>query len=113
MREGVVPHRVLDAEARPNNKGVVEMRNGGNVPGVTGQSACKETVCVESKICDDYFDDLQGKPGGGRRACRGGHRSNTPKHTLRILSRVLYQTRLTSRLITVGAITVKRSDEGR
>ena len=51
------------------DKGVIEMRNSGDVPGVTGQGACAETVCVVSKISDDHFDDLQGKPGGRRTVC--------------------------------------------
>ena len=41
-----------------NGKSLVETRNGGNVPRVTGQGACTEAVCVISEIGDDCFDDL-------------------------------------------------------
>ena len=55
-----------------NDKGAMEMRNSGDVPGVTGHGACAETACVVDKIGDDDFDDLHGKSGGGGRACRRG-----------------------------------------
>ena len=54
-----------------SDKGAMEMENGGNVPGVTSQGACEETVCVVSEMGDDHFDDLLGKPGGKGRACGG------------------------------------------
>lgn len=45
----------------PNDKGVMEMRDGRNVPGAAGQGACTEAV-----------DDLNGKFCGRRWACRRG-----------------------------------------
>ena len=41
-----------------NGKIVVETRNSGNVPRITGQRACTEAVCVIGEIGDDCFDDL-------------------------------------------------------
>jgi len=58
-----------------NDKGVMEMWDGSDVPGVTGQGACTEIVCVTGKIADDYLEDFKGKPCDRRRGCRRG---NTP-----------------------------------
>jgi hypothetical protein len=59
-----------------SDKGVMEMGNGDDVPGVTGQGACAETAPVVDKMLDDHFDDLLGKLGdGGRGCCRGLRRS--------------------------------------
>jgi len=44
------------------------MRDSSDVPGVTGHGACEKTGYVVGKIVDDDFDDLQGEPGGRRRA---------------------------------------------
>jgi hypothetical protein len=56
----------------------METRNGGNVPGVTGQGACAETACVIGKIGNDYFNDLLGKPD-----CRGqAHHRDLWRNTL-------------------------------
>ena len=55
-----------------DGKGMVEMGNSGNVPGVTGHGARAETAYIVDKICDDHFDKLKGKPGGRRWACRSG-----------------------------------------
>ena len=63
-REGA-KHRVSDTRTSPDSKGVMEMGNGGDVPGVTYQGACVETARVEGKVGDNYLDDLEGKPGGG------------------------------------------------
>ena len=44
--------------------GVMEVKNSGDVPGVTSHGARAETVNVIDKVGDDHFGDLQGKPGG-------------------------------------------------
>ena len=44
-----------------SDKSVMEMRDRGNVPGVTGEGTRKKAGCVISKMGDDHFDDLQGK----------------------------------------------------
>ena len=49
-----------------SSKGVMEVRNGGDIPGVTGPGACKETALVVDEMGDDHFDNLVGKPGGRR-----------------------------------------------
>ena len=46
-----------------SDEGVMEMGNGGDVPGVTGQGACAETARIVDEMGDDHFDDLLGKPG--------------------------------------------------
>jgi hypothetical protein len=48
---------------------VVEMRNGGDVPGVTGQGACAEAAYVADEMGNDHFDDIEGKLSGGGPAC--------------------------------------------
>jgi hypothetical protein len=60
-----------------SDKGVVEMGNGGDVPGVTGKRTCAEIALVIDKIGDDHLDDLQGEPGGRGRACRRILRGST------------------------------------
>ena len=55
------------ADERPTihgHKSVVEVRDSGNVPGVTGQGACYKTGRVIDKVGDYHFDDLQGEVGG-------------------------------------------------
>ena len=44
----------------------MEVRDGSNVPGITGQGACAETAYVVGKIGDDHFDEFERKSGGGR-----------------------------------------------
>ena len=44
-----------------NNEGMMKMRDGGDVPGVAGQGAREETLCVVDKMDDDHLDDLLGK----------------------------------------------------
>ena len=46
------------------NKGVVEMRNGDDMPRVTGQGAREKTVRLIDEMGDDDFDNFEGKPGG-------------------------------------------------
>jgi len=48
-----------------SGKSVMEMRDRGDVPGVTGEGACKKAGSVIDKMGDDHFNDLQGKVGGG------------------------------------------------
>ena len=57
------PSELSAKDAVTNDKGVMEMGNGGDVPGVTGQGACAETVFVV-EMCEDDLDDILGKPGG-------------------------------------------------
>ena len=47
-----------------DEKGVIEVGSGGDVPGVAGQGACTEIVRAVDRMGDDYFDYLQGNPGG-------------------------------------------------
>jgi len=61
-----------------NEKVVMEMRDGSDVPGVTGQGACEKTVYVVVKIGDDLFDNLQGEFGGRGRACHRSLRRSIP-----------------------------------
>ena len=79
MPDGIGPQKfssIIPIEV--NGKGVVEMRNSGDIPRVTGLGACAETASVISKIGDDDFDDLQGKPGGRRTVRCRGLQGNTP-----------------------------------
>jgi len=46
------------------SKGVVKVRNGSEVPGVTGQGARKKAVLVVDEVGDDCFTDIQGKSDG-------------------------------------------------
>jgi hypothetical protein len=55
---------------------VVEMRNGGDVPAVTGQGACEETACVVGEMDDDQSDYFLGKSGGDGRGRRGSPQRN-------------------------------------
>ena len=76
-----VPDRIGPPEpsgVESNGKGVMEMRNGGNVPTVTGQGACTEAVCVISKISDKFLDDLKGQSGCRRLVCCRGLWGNFP-----------------------------------
>ena len=67
---------VIFAPGIIDDKVVMETRDGSDVPGVTGQGACKKTAYVVGKIGDDYFDDLQWESGSrGRACCRGFKRS--------------------------------------
>ena len=90
-----------------NDKGVMEMRYGGDVPGVTGLGAGEEAALVVDKMGDDHFDNLLGKFGD-----RGGARSRNStgalvEHILRILCRYRYLNRLASSSVAVTAIVVK------
>ena len=49
---------------------MVEVGNGGDIPGVAGQGAREEAACVIDKMDDDDVDDFLGKFGGRRWACR-------------------------------------------
>jgi len=75
--ETIRPLKLL-APAVVDEKVVMEVRDGSDVPRVTGQGACAETADVVAKICDDHFDDLQGEPGGRRRAGQRCLRRGTP-----------------------------------
>ena len=47
-----------------HGKGVVEMGDGSDVPGITGQGACDETARVIDKMGNDKLDDLRWEPCG-------------------------------------------------
>ena len=81
VMEGVGPFKVLDMGICPGGKGVSEVGNGGNVPGITGQGACAEVGRIVGKMGGDNFDDPQGKPGGRGRACGRGLWRSTPLRT--------------------------------
>ena len=63
--------RIKVGPAISSDKSMMEMRDRGDVPGITGEGACKEAACIIDKMGDDHFNDLQGKFCGGRRACDG------------------------------------------
>jgi len=46
-----------------SDKCVMEVRNGGEIPGVAGQGAGEETGYVVDKMGNNDFDNSQGKPG--------------------------------------------------
>ena len=76
---GIGPLKISSAPVTVgDDKGVMEMGNSGDVPGATDLGACAKAVFVVSKIGDDHFNDLQGKPGGRRTVCNRGPRRNTP-----------------------------------
>jgi len=60
------------------SKSVVNVRNSGEVPGVTGQGACEKPVLVVDEVGDDHFDDIHGKSDDRGRACCGGLQISTP-----------------------------------
>jgi hypothetical protein len=62
-RSGPYGFPVLARDPGSSDEGVMEMGNGGNVPGVTGQGAREETARIVDEMGDDHFDDLLGKPG--------------------------------------------------
>jgi len=57
----------------------MEMRNGCDIPGVTGQGARKESASIVDEMGDDNFDDLLGKSGGRGRVRRENLRRSTAK----------------------------------
>ena len=59
-------------------KGVIEMRNCGDVPGVTSQGACAEATHVTDEMGDNHFNDLQGNPSGRGRMCGRGLNGSAP-----------------------------------
>ena len=61
-----------------NDEGVMEMRNGGDVPRVTGQGACAETELVVDQVSDDDLNDVLRKAGDRGRGCGGSVRRRTP-----------------------------------
>ena len=71
-RERHRPHSPLRPPVGGDNgsKGVTEVRNGSNVPGVTGQGAREEIIFVIDEMGNDHFNGLLGKPVGRGRARR-------------------------------------------
>ena len=76
--DGFRPPGFSVPEVDANGKGVIEMRNSGDVPSVTGRGACAETVRVVDKIGDDQLNDLHRKSVCRGRVRRRGLRRNTP-----------------------------------
>ena len=62
--KGVGPRKFSRRVHLMNGEGVVEMGNGGDIPGVAGHGACAKSAIVVDKIGDDIFDNLLGKPVG-------------------------------------------------
>ena len=67
VQERFWPSGLLRQTEGCGNEGVMEVGNGGDVPGVAGQGACEETASVIDEMVDDHFNDLLGKFGGRRR----------------------------------------------
>ena len=66
------PLKFLVPGVGDNINGVIEMRNSGDVPSVTGRGACLKAVCVISKIEDDEPDELHRESvDRGRAYCKG------------------------------------------
>ena len=70
-------------EISSNDEVVVEMRNGGDVPGVASQAAGAKAEQVIHKVSDDDLDDLLGELRGGGRACRGVPLKDAPREPSR------------------------------
>ena len=60
--------RLTSPRMRPSDESVVKMRDGGDVPGVTGQGTCEETFRVVDEVGDDHFDNFERKIDDGGRA---------------------------------------------
>ena len=43
-----------------SGKGIMEVRDGGDVPGIKNHGGCEESALVVDKICDNRFNDLLG-----------------------------------------------------
>jgi hypothetical protein len=77
--ERFVTHKVISIVC---SKGVMEVGNGGRVPGAAGRGACEETALIIDEMDDYHFNDLLGKPGDRERAYRGNlWRSTTRTHS--------------------------------
>ena len=76
--EGIRPLKLSVPGANVSGKDVVDMGDGGYVPGITGLRACAETAGVVDEVANNHFDDLRGESGGGRRVCRRDLRGRTP-----------------------------------
>jgi len=59
---------------KPNNESAMEIRGGGDVPGVTGQGTRQKAAGVVDEMGDNHFDDLQWKLGGCGQLCGRNHR---------------------------------------
>ena len=94
VQQGFGPHETqsLPRGRGQSNECVMEMRNGDDIPGVTGQGTRK----IVDEMGDDNFDDLLGKSGGRGRTCGEAR----PKYIPQIPARSLYQVCMTSSSIT-------------
>ena len=80
MLEGIGPCKFLAPSISVGVEDVMEVGDGGDVPGVTSQAARAETTRVVGEVGDNLLDDLVGKPGDGGPAPRGGlTRRGTPR----------------------------------
>lgn len=79
--DGVGPQVLLIPILVPKGQGAMEVRNGSDVPGVTGLGACAETSHIINEISDYHFNDLQGKPRSRGWVCHRSLQRRTPwKH---------------------------------
>ena len=46
----------------PKSKGMVNMRDRGEIPGTASQRACLESVVVVNEVADDHFHDFVREP---------------------------------------------------
>ena len=61
------------------DEGVMEMRDSGDVLGVTGQRACEEAALVVDEMDNDHFEDLPRKPGSMGWGCRRSLRRSSAR----------------------------------
>jgi len=61
-----------------NDEHLVEVRDAGDIPGVTSQGACAETAHVIGEVGSDLLNELQGKSAGRGGAYCGGLGRSTP-----------------------------------
>ena len=76
MPKGLGPPKIFAPEVAVDEEVMVGVRDGGDIPGVTSQGAHAKTGHVVDEICNDHFNDLQGKSCGG--GCRRIPRKDTP-----------------------------------
>ena len=77
--DGFRPSELSVQEISSNDEDVVEMRKGGDVPGVASQAARAKTEHVIHKVSDDHLDDLLGNPGGSGQTCHGAPLKDAPR----------------------------------
>ena len=80
MPEGIGPPKLLvfAQEMDWSDKGMMKMRNGGEVPGVRSKGTCQEGELVVNEMSDDHLEDIRGNSGVPGRARRRSPREDTP-----------------------------------